>query len=88
MSDLYGEEIDIGILNRYYSEKKFLAENNHEWFLDVLSNLAEDAKEHNENITALGTMGCLFVAYIFGITKVNPLELHYLLSEVQEGGVY
>lgn len=77
MCDLYGEEIDIGILNRYYSEKKFLAENNHEWFLDVLSNLAEDAKEHNENITALGTMGCLFVAYILGITKVNPLELHY-----------
>lgn len=77
MSDLYGEEIDIGILNRYYSEKKFLSENDHEWFLDILSNLAEDAKEHNENITALGTMGCLFVAYILGISKVNPLPVHY-----------
>ena len=77
MSDLYGEEIDIGILNRYYSEKKFLSENDHEWFLDILSNLAVDAKENNENITALGTMGCLFVAYILGISKVNPLPVHY-----------
>ena len=75
MSDLYGDEIDIGILDRYY--KKFLSENNHEWFLDVLANLAENAKEHNENTTALGTMGCLFVAFILGIAKINPLPLHY-----------
>lgn len=29
MINLYGDEIDIGVLNRYYSEKKFLSEHNH-----------------------------------------------------------
>ena len=70
LRELYGEEIDIRILNRFYTEKKWLSDISQEWFLDVVAALAKNAKEQGERISVLGSFGSLFVSYLLGITKV------------------
>ena len=73
----YGEDIDVRILNRFYSEKNWISDISNEWFLDVLAALSRNAKEHAQKIQVLGSYGSLFVSYLLGITNENPLPLHY-----------
>ena len=77
LTDLYGKEIDVRILNRFYSEKNWINDISNEWFLDVLVELSRNAKERSQKIQVLGSYGSLFISYLLGITNENPLPLHY-----------
>ena len=77
LTDLYGKEIDVRILNRFCSEKSWINDISNEWFLDVLVELSRNAKEHSQKIQVLGSYGSLFISYLLGITNENPLPLHY-----------
>ena len=77
LTELYGEDIDVRILNRFYSEKNWISDISNEWFLDVLAALSRNAKEHAQKIQVLGSYGSLFISYLLGITNENPLTLHY-----------
>ena len=77
MIERYGKEANVGILDRFYSEKKFFSSDLNNWFLSLIGSLAMYAEEQGELISFFGGYGSLFSAYLAGITEVNPLPLHY-----------
>ena len=73
--DKYGEHPDISIVNRFLSEKIFLA-GVVEYFDELASIIKESVDVYNEKIIAKNTVSCCFTAYLLGATSINPLPAH------------
>ncbi len=76
--EIYGDEPDVKIISRFYSEKKYLQESElYIRYLELLGRIKELAKQKGEHICVRGTVGSSFVAYLLGATDVNPLDIPF-----------
>lgn len=76
--ELYGETPEIQIVNRFFSEKRFLADYGVAEYFDELSGICrESIEKYNEKLIAKNTVSCCFTAYLLGAGEINPLPTHY-----------
>ena len=74
----YGETPDIQIVNRFLSEKKFLADYGVAEYFDELAGICrESIEKYNEKLIAKNTVSCCLTAYLLGASEINPLPTHY-----------
>ena len=74
----YGETPDIQIVNRFLSEKRFLADYGVAEYFDELAGICrESIEKYNEKLIAKNTVSCCFTAYLLGASDINPLPMHY-----------
>lgn len=76
--ELYGETPDIQIVNRFLSEKRFLADYGAAEYFDELAGICrESIEKYNEKLIAKNTVSCCFTAYLLGASELNSLPPHY-----------
>lgn len=76
--ELYGDTPDIQIVNRFLSEKRFLADYGVAEYFDELAGICrESIEKYNEKLIAKNTVSCCFTAYLLGASEINPLPMHY-----------
>ena len=73
----YGEEVPIEILNRYFSEVAEFEKTDMIVYFDLFGRIKARARELGEQMRVPGTVGASFVAYLLGVTEINPLKPHY-----------
>lgn len=74
----YGESPDISIVNRFLSEKRFLADYGVAEYFDELAGICrESIEKYNEKLIAKNTVSCCLTAYLLGASEINPLPPHY-----------
>ena len=74
----YGESPDISIVNRFLSEKRFLADYGVAEYFDELAGICrESIDKYNEKLIAKNTVSCSLAAYLLGASEINPLPPHY-----------
>lgn len=76
--ELYGETPDFQIVNRFLSEKRFLADYGVAEYFDELAGICrESIEKYNEKLIAKNNVSCCFTAYLLGASEINPLPMHY-----------
>jgi len=74
----YGETPDIQIVNRFLSEKRFLADYGVAEYFDELAGICrESIEKYNEKLIAKNTVSCCLIAYLLGASELCPLTAHY-----------
>ena len=74
----YGESPDVSIVNRFLSEKRFLADYGVAEYFDELAGICcESIEKYNEKLIVKNTVSCCFTAYLLGASEINPLPMHY-----------
>lgn len=76
--ELYGENPNLRIVNRFLTEKKMLWHFGVVEYFDELSRIiSESMEKYNEKLIAKNTVSCCFTAYLLGAGDINPLPMHY-----------
>jgi DNA polymerase III alpha subunit (gram-positive type) len=76
--EIYGDEPDVKIISRFYSEKKYLQESElYIRYLELFGRIKEVAEQKGEHVCVRGTAGSSFVAYLLGATEINPLDIPF-----------
>ena len=76
--DKYGESPDISIVNRFLSEKRFLADYGVAEYFDELAGICrESIEKYNEKLISKNPISCCFSAYLLGASELNSLPPHY-----------
>ena len=76
--ELYGETPDIQIVNRFLSEKRFLADYGVAEYFDELGGICrESIEKYNEKLIAKNTVSCCLTAYLLGASELCPLTAHF-----------
>ena len=73
----YGEHPDISIVNRFLSEKIFLA-GVVEYFDELASIIKESVEVYDEKLLAKSNVSNCFVAYLLGASDICPLPPHWI----------
>ncbi len=81
LCELYGDQPDLLILNRFYSEKMMMQQSDYVRLLDLCGTIRKRAEKLGEHIWVRGTVGSSFVAYLLDATEINPLPLHEYCPE-------
>ena len=76
MIELYGENPDFRIVNRFLSEKQAFSQLDCVTYFDSIGRLRAEIAEKGEILIGKGVLGSCFTAYLLGATDVNPLPLH------------
>ena len=77
--ELYGEDPDFRIVNRFLSEKAALA---HyfgvvEYFEEIAGICQESIEKYNEKLVVKNTVASCLTACLLGASEINPLPPHY-----------
>ena len=76
--ELYGEDPDFRIVNRFLSEKAALAHFGvAEYFEELAGICQESIEKYNEKLVVKNTVASCFTAYLLGASEINPLPPHY-----------
>ena len=76
--ELYGENPDLDIVNRFLSEKAALSHFGvAEYFEELAGICKESLDKYNEKLVVKNTVASCFTAYLLGASEVNPLPAHY-----------
>ena len=76
--ELYGETPDIQIVNRFLSEKRFLAEYGVAEYFDELAEICwESLGKYNEKLIAKNNVSYCLSAYLLGASELCPLTAHF-----------
>ena len=76
--ELYGEDPDFRIVNRFLSEKAALSHYGvAEYFEELAGICQESIEKYNEKLVVKNTVASCFTAYLLGASEVNPLPPHY-----------
>ena len=76
--ELYGENPDLNIVNRFLSEKVALAHFGvAEYFEELAGICQESIEKYNEKLVVKNTVCSCFTAYLLGASEINPLPPHY-----------
>ena len=76
--ELYGENPDLEIVNRFLSEKAALAHFGvAEYFEELAGICQESIEKYNEKLVVKNTVCSCFTAYLLGASEINPLPPHY-----------
>ena len=76
--ELYGENPNLNIVNRFLSEKAALSHYGvAEYFEELAGICQESIEKYNEKLVVKNTVCSCFTAYLLGASEVNPLPPHY-----------
>ena len=76
--ELYGENPDLNIVNRFLSEKAALSHYGvAEYFEELAGICQESIEKYNEKLVVKNTVASCFTAYLLGASEINPLPPHY-----------
>ena len=76
--ELYGENPDFRIVNRFLSEKAALAHFGVvEYFEELAGICQESIEKYNEKLVVKNTVASCLTAYLLGASEINPLPPHY-----------
>ena len=76
--ELYGENPDLNIVNRFLSEKAALSHFGvAEYFEELAGICQESIEKYNEKLVVKNTVCSCFTAYLLGASEINPLPSHY-----------
>ena len=84
LKEIYGLEIPKQIQVRYENELDMIYNNNYESFYILNYLIAKKAKEDNEYYIIRGQGSNSYIAYLLGISKLDPLD-YYLEYEMSYG---
>lgn len=76
LTDLYGKDVPITILNRYYKEKALLKNSDLVLLFDTMAEVKKQAKNDSVSTWSRGTYTASFIAFLLGATDINPLPSH------------
>ena len=83
--ELYGENPDLRIVNRFLSEKARLAHfGAAEYFEEIAKIFSEAMNEYNEKLICKNIVSSCFSAYLLGASEINPLPAHYYCSSCKQ----
>ncbi|GCE64023.1 DNA polymerase III PolC-type [Candidatus Mycoplasma haematohominis] len=77
LMDIYGRKIDDFLKARYEQELKGLIENDFSVVYWVSYLLVKKSLEEGYLVGSRGSVGSSFIAFLMGISEVNPLPAHY-----------
>ena len=77
---IYGDSISESIDNRLNKELEAIEKNDSATIYVIASDLVKVSKERGYCVTARGPVGSSLVAYLCGLTDVNPMQAHYVCS--------
>jgi len=77
LHDVYGDYPHVSILGRYETERQMLLSNDLIVHFGFLSKLATTVHSEGSDLFLFGNINSSFIAWLMGITPVNPLEPHY-----------
>lgn len=77
--ELYGENPNLNIVNRFLSEKAALSHFGGiaEYFEEIAHILEESVTKYNEKLVAKASVTSCLLAYLLGASSLNPLPTHY-----------
>lgn len=76
--DIYGPNPPVDMIGRFETEKMLMMGSGLIAHFGYLSTLAEYSRKIGSHISLRGEIGNSFVAWLLGITDVNPMQPHYL----------
>lgn len=74
LEELYGDNIDQAILERYNAEMEIICKQEWECLFMVAHLITKKMKEDNQFIMSMGCTGALFIGYLLGISNINPID--------------
>lgn len=75
--DKYGHFPSIEVISRYEKEKLAFTNCHILQILHCISSLKTEAQTSGNKIEVMGALGSSFIAFILGVTDINPLPPHY-----------
>lgn len=78
--NLYGEDIPENINHRIERELEFIHKNHYENRFILTAKAVNSFKARGEKVTPKGRIGGSLIAYLLGISDVNPIEPHYICN--------
>ena len=82
--ELYGDDLDINILSRFYTEKQAFAgvcaASVAQYFEELASICRESVEKYNEKLIAKAPVNSSLIAYLLGASELNPLPPHYICT--------
>lgn len=81
MKNVYGENPNEYILNKYESEMRGIIENDYSVIYWVSHLLVKKSVENGYLVGSRGSVGSSFVAFLLNISEVNPLPPHYFCKD-------
>ena len=76
--ELYGASIPGAVRSRIEQELEAIIPNGYAMHYITAKRLAENARQNGRLVSTRGGIAASFVAYLAGITQINPLPSHYL----------
>ena len=77
LNRIYGKNPSPRIIARYESEKHLIGSKDLIVHFSVLAKITERVRSKNSEVFYRGEIGNSFIAWLMGITDINPLEPHY-----------
>lgn len=74
LTEIYGDNIDQAILERYNAEMEIICKQEWEDLFMVAHLITNKMKEDNQIIMSMGCAGALFINYLLGISNINPID--------------
>jgi len=81
LKEIYGDTPDKIIIDRYNNELNAIIENNFSSLYYIAHLLVKESNRAGYIVGSRGSVGSSFLAFLLGITEVNPLPPHYLCPE-------
>lgn len=75
--ELYGDNPPSEIVSKMIAEWRLIMENGYMMLFDVVRRLIQDSTEKGYPVEIESAIGSSLIAYLAGITKANPLPVHY-----------
>lgn len=79
--NIYGKNLNIIIKERLEKELNAILNNGYTVIFLISSELVEKSQKDDYPVGSRGSVGSSFVAFLLGITEVNPLPPHYYCKE-------
>jgi len=84
LHEVYGNCPHVSIVGRFESEKQIILRKDLIVHFDFLAKLAQATRDEGSDSFIFGNINASFVAWLLGITPVNPLEPHYYCPDCKK----